>query len=174
MEQNQKVRYFRFRTIAYIVVLSVVFITLLVVSGKKEGMLLNVNTTSELYKIHTQEVVDNTFRVVFHNTDSVDHEFCVEILNPNIDSDIASRLEIIKPKDPFLVKAGQKRTEMVTIRAKENLSKNDKSDSIYPIVLRSFALDNKEQIFAKRKTNFTYPSQETIHTYLQKREEARR
>ena len=174
MEQNQKVRYFRFRTIAYIVVLSIVFVALLVVSTKKEGMLLNINNTSELYKIRTHEVVDNTFRVVFHNTDSIDHEFSIEILNPSVDSDIASKLEIIKPKDPFVVKSGQKRTEMVTIRARENLSKNDRNDSIYPIILRSFALDNKEQIFAKRRTNFTYPSQETIQTYFQKREERNR
>ena len=134
-------------------------------------MLLNINTTSELYKIRTQEVVDNTFRAVFHNTDSVDHEFSVEIVSPNKDFDIASRLEIIKPKEPFVVKAGQKITQMITIRARENLSRSDRGDSIYPIVLRSFAIDDKDRIFAKRKTNFTYPSQETIQTYLQKHQE---
>ncbi|MFC3867410.1 cytochrome c oxidase accessory protein CcoG [Helicobacter equorum] len=171
MEHSQKVQYFRFKTIAYIVVLSVVFVALLVISTKKEGMLLNINTTSELYKIRTQEVVDNTFRAVFHNTDSVDHEFSVEIVSPNKDFDIASRLEIIKPKEPFVVKAGQKITQMITIRARENLSRNDRGDSIYPIVLHSFAIDDKDRIFANRKTNFTYPSQETIQTYLQKHQE---
>ncbi|MGX2984546.1 cytochrome c oxidase accessory protein CcoG [Helicobacter sp. 23-1048] len=170
-QNNVKIRYFRPKTIAYIAVLAIAFVAILVVSGKKEGMLLNVNTTTQIYQITQKDegvVISNSFKVLFHNTDSVPHEFYIAIENPSKDSAIADKLKISKPKEPFLVKAGQKRTEIVTVQALEPLSNNQKDDSIFPFVFRAYALDDEEKTFAKRKSNFTYPSQKNIQAHSNK------
>ncbi|WP_066389396.1 cytochrome c oxidase accessory protein CcoG [Helicobacter himalayensis] len=162
VETNSKVRYMRLKTICYVGILLATCIALLIMGGKKEGMLLNVNSTSEIYKIKTQGV-ENTYRVLFHNTDSKEHEYFLSIENPSADSQIASNLEIITPKKPIRIRAGQKVTQIVTIRAK-GLEASESGDVNYPFILKSYALDD-ESIFAERKANFIYPSKGVIQEY---------
>lgn len=164
---NNRVRYIRLKTVGYMVVLLATFIALLFVRSNKEGMLLNVNTTAEVYKIRPQGV-DNTYRVLLNNTDSKAHEFFLKIENPSVDSDIASKLEIITPKKPLKLQAGQKSMQVVTVRMKANTQASPKGDTNYPFIIKSYAIDDEEYIFAKRKVNFIYPSKQIIDQHLQK------
>lgn len=151
LDNNGKVRVFRFKTIGYMVILALVFVLLLFVGSKKESMLLDINRTTELYEIKKNHIVDNHYTMLFHNTDSADHQMYFEILD-NKGGDIAKSLEIISPKAPFNVKAGKKVKQIVTIRTRENLGQGN-----YDITIRAYATDAKESIQVERPTKFVYP-----------------
>ena len=64
IETGNRVKYFRFRTIAYMVVLGIFAIGLALMSTKKEHMLLNINRNTELYEIVAEDgtlAVENYF-----------------------------------------------------------------------------------------------------------------
>ena len=66
---------------------------------------------------------------------------------------IAQSLQILQPKAPFKVKAGDKVKKIVTLRTRESLQAGH-----YDIIIHAFAVDEKERVFVERKTNFVYPN----------------
>ena len=156
LDNNGKVRVMRFKTIGYTIILALVFVLLLFMGTTKEGMLLNISRTSELYEVRNHHIVDNHYTMLFHNTDANDHEMYFEVLDVK-GNDIAHSLKIITPKAPFKVKAGKKEKKVVTLRTEEVLQKGS-----YDIIIRAFAIDDKEHIFVERKTNFVYPDEKML------------
>lgn len=159
VETGNKVKFFRFRTIGYIVVLCIVFIALMLMSTKKENMLLNINRTTELYSISFDNDdlrVINDYTFMFQNTDKKEHSYFFEVDNPGI--------EILKPKEAIKVGAGAKRRTVVRLVTKQDLAngQNERKDLIIPIVIKAYATDDKENIAITRKTIFSYPKQEVI------------
>ncbi|TLD96925.1 cytochrome c oxidase accessory protein CcoG [Helicobacter jaachi] len=152
LDNNGKVRFVRFKTVGYVVILSIVFAILLVMGSKKETMLLNISRSGELYELRKNNIVDNHYVMLFHNTDEAEHQMFFEIRDVK-GSDIAKSLEIITPKKPFRVKAGDKVKQIVTIRAKNRLAQGD-----YDIIIHAFATDSKDKIFVERKSKFIYPN----------------
>ncbi|KAA6227104.1 MULTISPECIES: cytochrome c oxidase accessory protein CcoG [unclassified Campylobacter] len=155
IETRQKVNYFRFRTIAYVVVLSIVFIGLLIASTKKEHMLLNINRATELYHIEKKndklEVI-NAYTFLFQNTDNKDHQYYFEAILEGIEGGI----EIVSPSKPFTLKAGANTKKVVTLRATKKLANDDKKDTIIPLHIRAYAVDD-ENIVVFRESIFSYP-----------------
>ena len=144
--ENKKVKIFRFRTVAYLVILCVVLVAAALMSGKKESMLLNINRTSELYKVLDQGEVENSYVFLVQNTQSKDHKFYFEIDDKNI--------EISRPNKPFMLKAGAKQKVIVTLRSKnENTSEKD---LLKHINIRAFATD-EPTISVQRASTFIYP-----------------
>ena len=85
------------------------------------------------------------------NTDSKAHSFTFEILGDD-------GLQIISPREPVVVKEGNKRKLVVTIRAQNPLdSALEDKDLLQNIKLRAYAVDD-ESIQVERKTFFVYPS----------------
>ena len=144
--ENKKVKIFRFRTVAYLVILCVVLVAAALMSGKKESMLLNINRTSELYKVLDQGEVENSYVFLVQNTQSKDHKFYFEIDDKSI--------EISRPNKPFTLKAGAKQKVIVTLRSKnENTSEKD---LLKHINIRAFATD-EPTISVQRQSTFIYP-----------------
>lgn len=156
LDNNGKVQFVRFRTIGYVVVLALVFVLLLFMGTTKESMLLDISRTAELYEARANHIVENHYIMIFNNTDSKDHEMYFEIYNTK-GGNIAQSLQILQPKAPFKVKAGDKVKKIVTLRTRESLQAGH-----YDIIIHAFAVDEKERVFAERKTNFVYPPSDKI------------
>ena len=144
--ENKKVKIFRFRTVAYLVILCVVLVAAALMSGKKESMLLNINRTSELYKVLDQGEVENSYVFLVQNTQSKDHKFYFEIDDKSI--------EISRPNKPFMLKAGAKQKVIVTLKSKnENTSEKD---LLKHINIKAYATD-EPTISVQRASTFIYP-----------------
>ena len=144
--ENKKVKIFRFRTVAYLVILCVVLVAAALMSGKKESMLLNINRTSELYKVLDQNEVENSYVFLVQNTQSKDHKFYFEIDDKSI--------EISRPNKPFTLKAGAKQKVIVTLKSKnENTSEKD---LLKHINIKAYATD-EPTISVQRASTFIYP-----------------
>ena len=144
--ENKKVKIFRFRTVAYLVILCVVLVAAVLMSGKKENMLLNINRTSELYKVLDQGEVENSYVFLVQNTQNKEHTFFFEIDDKSI--------EISRPNKPFTLKAGAKQKVIVTLKSKnENTSEKD---LLKHINIRAYATD-EPTISVQRASTFIYP-----------------
>ena len=144
--ENKKVKIFRFRTVAYLVILCVVLAAAALMSGKKESMLLNINRTSELYKVLDQGEVENSYVFLVQNTQNKEHTFFFEIDDKSI--------EISRPSKPFMLKAGAKQKVIVTLKSKnENTSEKD---LLKHINIRAYATD-EPTISVQRASTFIYP-----------------
>ena len=144
--ENKKVKIFRFRTVAYLVILCVVLVSAALMSGKKESMLLNINRTSELYKVLDQDEVENSYVFLVQNTQNKEHTFFFELDDKNI--------EISRPNRPFTLKAGAKQKVIVTLKSKnENTSEKD---LLKHINIKAYATD-EPTISVQRASTFIYP-----------------
>jgi cytochrome c oxidase accessory protein FixG len=153
LEQQRGTKFFRFRTIGYMVVLSIVFGLLLFMSTKKEYMLLNINRTTQLYKVQ-EDRIENAYTFLFQNTDRKDHTYYFEVDHPDI--------QIERPKAPFLLQAGQKAKKIIILSTAETLAKGQRKDTPIPITVTAYATDAKETIVVKRDAVFIYPRKSVI------------
>ena len=150
VSSKSKVRYFRMKTIGYIIVLAVIFSIVLIVGSNKETMLLNIDRNTQAYSIRKSGAVHNYYTFLVENTDSKDHKFYFEILDNE-------KLEIIAPSDPVSVRAGSKSKSVVTISARSPLdSALEDKDLLEHIVIKAYAVDD-DNIQVERKTLFVYP-----------------
>ncbi|WP_169999932.1 cytochrome c oxidase accessory protein CcoG [Campylobacter sp. RM9328] len=151
---HQKVKYLRFRTIAYVAILSVASVVLVLMSGKKEHMLLNINRTSELYNITKDKNVENSYTFLFQNTDSKKHTYYFDTNDTNI--------KIVRPSEPIEVKPNHKQRVIVILGSK-NLNLNDQKDMPITIKINAYAVDEKEKISVDRETVFVYPKKQNLN-----------
>lgn len=158
LETRSKVRYFRFRTVAYMVVIAIALIGLVVMSGKKENMLLNINRTSELYKIDIDEnskiIVENAYTFLFQNTDRSEHEYYFQTSD--------DRIKISRPTNSIKLKAGAKRKVIVVLETNHALANEERKDAVIPIEIYAYAKDDIQRVNVSRKTIFVYPKKEVI------------
>ena len=146
IKEQKRVKILRFRTVAYLVILGIVLTAGVLMSGKKESMLLNINRTSELYKILGENEVENSYVFLVQNTQNKEHAFYFEVNDKSI--------EISRPNKPFILKAGAKQRVIVTLKSKnENLS--DK-DLLKHINIKAYATD-EPAISVQRQSTFIYP-----------------
>ncbi|OUT11016.1 cytochrome c oxidase accessory protein CcoG [Campylobacter concisus] len=146
IKEQKRVKILRFRTVAYLVILGIILTAGVLMSGKKESMLLNINRTSELYKILGENEVENSYVFLVQNTQNKEHAFYFEVDDKNI--------EISRPNKPFILKAGAKQRVIVTLKSKnENLS--DK-DLLKHINIKAYATD-EPAISVQRQSTFIYP-----------------
>ncbi len=85
VEENRKTQFFRFKTIAYGVALSIALVALFMMGSTKEHMLLNINRTTQLYKIKDEgKEIQNVYTFLFQNTDTKDHRFYFDVEHEGI------------------------------------------------------------------------------------------
>jgi cytochrome c oxidase accessory protein FixG len=152
-----KTRFVRFRTIAYAVLLTLVLTALLVMSGKKEGMLLDITKSSRLYKIETiggVKRVSADYIFLFANTDDKTHSYYFEILSPE-------GVKILSPSRPFKIEGGAKSKEIVTLYSDEVLADNPSEDTKFKARIRAYAQDD-QNISVFRDAVFIYPAQSNL------------
>ncbi|MDA3078197.1 cytochrome c oxidase accessory protein CcoG [Campylobacter sp. JMF_06 NA1] len=157
-KSQSKVKFMRFRTIGYIGVLAAALIGLVVMSGTKESMLLNINRNTQLYKIdfddNGEKIVKNSYTFLFENTHSEPHSFFFSIDNENI--------SISRPDEPVKVSPGKKAKIIVSLTSKANLSlENEHDNVVLPLIIKAYAVDD-EKISITRESVFVYPQQKFI------------
>ena len=149
IQKNEPTKIIRKSTIMYTVALIIVIALLFVMGGKKEYMLLNVNKTTELYKIKENNVVTNNFLFLFQNTDSKEHIYNLEIIDHK---DI-----VIKRFKQFKL-SPKKLAKKVVILQTDKLLSNDKTkDTPITVTIRAYAIDEPDRISVLRKAVFIFP-----------------
>ncbi|WP_309496841.1 cytochrome c oxidase accessory protein CcoG [Sulfurovum sp.] len=155
LRHEGKTNYFRGKVIAYFTVLTIVLITLFVMGSKKEHMLLDINKSPRLYKILEKGVVQNDYIFMFANTDSKAHTYYFEVVGND-------KIKIVRPKDEFKIGAGKKKKKVVILEASEPLVDTTHKDVPVPVIIRAYAIDEKEKIIIDRQAVFMYPKADLI------------
>ncbi len=161
LETGEKTRVFRFRIIAYLVMLTIAFVALFWMGSKKEHMLLNINRTSQLYKIEPDGRVRNTYVFLFQNTQNKKHTYYFEIVN-NKD------IKIVRPKKPFTVIPGKKVKKVVILETNKVLAKDTTKDLPIPIKIKAYAVDDPKNIVVYRDTIFVFPRWDIYQKHIKK------
>lgn len=164
---KNKVKFLRFRTIGYLVVLMLSISLLTFMASKKQHMLLNINRDSELYSIKFKDdniVVKNSYIFLIQNTDIKDHEYYFKLDRDDIN--------IEKPKKAIKIPKKSKRKIIVTLKTDSNFVFDKESDTIVPLDVFAYSIDD-DKINITKKTNFIYPSIENISKHKKSKHKER-
>ncbi|MCG3688130.1 cytochrome c oxidase accessory protein CcoG [Aliarcobacter butzleri] len=149
IKYNTPTKFVRKSTIMYFVALLIVISLLFVMGGEKEHMLLNVNKTTELYKVKEDNVVTNNFLLLFQNTESQTLTYDLEIVdNPDIK---------ITRFEPFTLSPGKLAKKVVILETNKVLVSDNTKDTPITITLKAYAKENPEKVVVYRKATFIYP-----------------
>lgn len=149
IEKNQPTKLVRKSTIMYSVALLVILGLLFVMGGKKEYMLLNVNKTTQLYKIKENGLVTNNFLFLFQNTDSKAHKYALEIVD--------HKKIVIERFTPFTLSAKKMAKKVVVLGTTERLVNDATKDTPITVTIRAYAIDDPQRVQVFRKAVFIYP-----------------
>ncbi|RAX53811.1 cytochrome c oxidase accessory protein CcoG [Helicobacter sp. 16-1353] len=149
MQTNKGVKYFRGKTIGYIIVILIALGVAIFLSQTKSNMLLNINRTTESYKILENGIVENHYTMLFQNTDNKPHTYYFRILNNN-------DIQIKQPTESFEIKPGKKVRKRVFLYTTKDLSTDSSDDTIVPILIQAYATDD-ENIHITKESIFVYP-----------------
>ena len=146
---NTPTKVVRKSTIMYTVALIIILGLLFIMSGEKEHMLLNINKTTQLYKIKEDNKVTNNYLFLFQNTDSKEHTYALEIMdNPDIEID---RFE------PFKLGAKQLSKKVVILSTNKMLVDDNTKDTPMSVTIKAYAIDDPERVVVYRKAVFIFP-----------------
>lgn len=136
-------------TVMYFVALVTVIGLLFVMGGEKEHMLLNINKTTELYKVKENNVVTNNLVLLFQNTESKTLTYNLEIVdNPDIK---------ITRFEPFTLSPGKLAKKVVILETDKVLVSDNTKDTPITVTLKAFAKEDPEKVVVFRKAIFIYP-----------------
>ena len=149
IEKDIPTKMIRRSTIMYAVALSLVVALLFIMGSKKEYMLLNVNKTTQLYKVKEGNVVKNNYLLLFQNTESKKLTFNLEIVDhPDVK---------IKRFKPFTLSPGKLAKKVVILETNKILVSDNTKDTPITIMLKSYAKEDPERVVVFRKAVFIYP-----------------
>jgi len=162
VERKGKTKYFRPKVIAYMVLLVGISIILGYMGSHKEHMLLNINKEARLYSIkHLPDGkfrVDNSYVFLLQNTQNKPMKFYFDVIPPK---GMEGKIKILKPSKPFRVVPNVKKKKIVTLTTTEMLVNNPRKDTIIPIKIHAYALDENgkpsEKISVWRDSTFVFP-----------------
>lgn len=153
-----KTHYLRPKVIGYIVILLITTAIMIVMGSEKEYMLLNINKENRLFGIkHTDEGkirVDNAYTVLLQNTLNEDHKYYFDVIAP---AGMQGKIKIAEPTEPFKVKPGIVKKKVLVLYTDEVLVEDEHKDTVIPITIHAYALDDKEKIVIDKKSTFTFP-----------------
>jgi polyferredoxin len=156
--QKGKTHYLRPKIIGYAVVLVIIMVVLGMMGSKKEHMLLNINKETRLYALDKQPdgkvMVANDYIFLLQNTQAENHKFYFDVEAPK---GMEGKIKILKPSKPFTVRPGIKKKKIVRLYTTEELVKDDRKDTVLPITIHAYALDDKEKIAVDRQSTFIFP-----------------
>ena len=136
------------RNMTYFVSLILCIILAIVFASKKEPFLLNINKTTNLYKIKEDQKVTNNYILTFHNTQNKAYTFDI-----NLEDRENFRIKRFKP---FKLEANKRIKKIFIVETKKRLFISKTKDTALKIKINSFALENKE-IKLSRELSFVYP-----------------
>lgn len=149
IENDTPTKMVRRSTIMYAAALLVVLGLLFAMGGTKEYMLLNVNKTTQLYKVKENNVVTNNFVLLFQNTESKPLTYDLEIID-NKDMKI-------KRFKPFTLSPGKMAKKVMILETNKILVNDNTKDTPITVTLRAFAKEEPTRVSVLRKAVFIYP-----------------
>ncbi len=163
IEQAGKTHYFRPKILGYITVLLIVSAVLAMMGSEKEYMLLNINKENRLYSVEKtfdgKVKVDNSYIFLLQNTMNDNLTYYFDVIAPE---GMEGKIVIDRPTEPFVVQPGVKKKTIVTLSTTDELVKDDRKDSVIPITIKAYALEDKEKVVVLRQSTFTYPRYDII------------
>jgi cytochrome c oxidase accessory protein FixG len=147
---------FRKKTIMYLVALVLIVGMLFVMGGKKEYMLLNINKTTQLYKIKDNNEVQNNFVLLFQNTQPDRHKYKLEVIG-----EYANKIQI-KRFTSVTLSRGKMAKKVIVLSTKERLIDDATKDTPITVTLKAYAVEDPEKIFVIRKAVFIYPRSDKL------------
>ena len=154
--EGRETKLFRGKTIMYMVALAIIVAMLFVMGGKKEYMLLNINKTTQLYKIHEDNEVTNNFLLLFQNTQAQPYTYKLEIIG-----EYAGKVEIQRFEE-LKLSPGKMAKKVVVLSTKEKLVNDATRDTPVTITLKAYAQEDPEKINVIRKAVFIYPRSDKL------------
>ncbi|MDP1784516.1 MAG: cytochrome c oxidase accessory protein CcoG [Sulfuricurvum sp.] len=153
-----KTHYFRPKIIGYILILVITAAIMVVMGSKKEHMLLNVNKENRLFSIKKTDDdktrVDNAYTFLLQNTLNEDHEYYFDVIAPK---GMEGKIKIAEPTEPFKVKPGIVKKKVIVLYTDEMLVNDERKDTVIPITIHAYAIDDKEKIMIDKQSTFTFP-----------------
>jgi polyferredoxin len=151
IEKNIPTKVMRSKSIMYFVALLLIVGMLFVMGGEKEYMLLNVNKTTQLYKIKEDNEVQNNYLLLFQNTEPKKHTYKIEVIGK-----YADKIEI-KRFDQLTLSRGKLAKKVIILSTKERLVNDATKDTPITVHLRAYAVDEPKRISVIRDAVFVYP-----------------
>ena len=163
IHQKGKTAYLRPKIMGYGVILALLVVLTAVMGSNKEFMLLNINKETRLYSTkkidETTTRVQNAYVFLLQNTENVDHTYYFEVITPKA---YEGKIKILKPSEPFVSHPGAKKKKIVILYTDETLVEDAQHDTIIPISIHAYALDDKEKITVIRKSTFSFPRKDVL------------
>ena len=153
---DKKTKLLRAKTYMYIVALVAILGGLVAMGGTKEYMLLNVNKTTQLYKIRKNNEVVNNFVMLFQNTEPKKHTYKLEVIG-----EYKGKVEIQRFKE-LTLSPGKMAKKVVILSTKEKLVDDATKDTPITVMLKAYAVDEPERVFVLRKAVFIYPRSDKL------------
>ena len=141
-------------TVMYSVALLLVVALLFVMGGEKEYMLLNINKTTQLYKVKEDNVVANNYVLLFQNTESKPLTYQLEVVNnPDIK---------IKRFDAFTLSPGKLAKKVVILETDKVLVNDTTKDTPITVTLKAYAQEDPTRVVVYREAVFIYPRMDKL------------
>ena len=154
--EGKPTKIWRSKTYMYAGALIAIFFMLFVMGSKKEYMLLNVNKTTQLYKVKEGNKVENNFVLLFQNTEPKKHTYKLEILG-----EYADKVKIERFKE-LTLRPGKLAKKVIKLSTKERLVDDATKDTPITIMLKAYAVDEPDRVFVLRKAVFIYPRSDKL------------
>ncbi|MDD3054274.1 MAG: cytochrome c oxidase accessory protein CcoG [Aliarcobacter sp.] len=149
IKNNIPTKIIRKSSIMYFVALVVVIGLLFVMGGEKEYMLLNINKTTQLYKVKEDNLVTNNYVLLFQNTESKVMTYELEIVdNPDIK---------ITRFESFTLSPGKLAKKVIILETDKILVNDNTKDTPITVTLKAFAKEDPTKVVVFRKAVFIYP-----------------
>ncbi|CAA6824083.1 MAG: Type cbb3 cytochrome oxidase biogenesis protein CcoG, involved in Cu oxidation [uncultured Sulfurovum sp.] len=139
----------------YAVALALIVAILIVMSGEKEYMILDINKGHRLYKIEGQ-TVSNDYLMFFKNTEANQHTYKLKVVG-----EYADKITIKRFKETT-VKAGKGTKEVLILSTNKNLSNQASKDSVHSIQLSAYSTSEPEKVKLLKEVSFIYPNTEKV------------
>jgi polyferredoxin len=153
-----KTHYLRPKVIGYMIILVITAGIMIVMGSKKEYMLLNINKENRLFGIkhidNNTTRVENAYTVLLQNTLSEDHEYYFDVIAP---AGMQGKIKIAEPTEPFKVKPGVVKKKVVVLYTDEMLVNDNSKDTVIPITVHAYAVDDKKKVIIDKESAFTFP-----------------
>ncbi|NOQ30415.1 MAG: cytochrome c oxidase accessory protein CcoG [Helicobacteraceae bacterium] len=159
---NGKTRYMRPKIIGYLSIILILIGITIWMGGKKEHMLLNINKETRLYSIkHSDDNirVKNAYTFLLQNTLDEEHRYYFDVITA---PEYEGKIKISRPTKAFLAKPDIKKKTVVVLYTDDLLVKNTQDDTIIPITIRAYAIDDKVNIVVDREATFTFPRHDIL------------
>ena len=149
IKNNIPTKIIRKSSIMYFVALVVVIGLLFVMGGEKEYMLLNINKTTQLYKVKENNLVTNNYVLLYQNTESKTLTYDLEIVdNPDIK---------ITRFESFSLSPGKLAKKVIILETDKILVNDNTKDTPITVTLKAFAKEDPTKVVVFRKAVFIYP-----------------